>query len=490
MKPKHILITGASGTVGREIVTQLSQNKNARLYVFDILNKKTKRFYEEFKNHIHFIAGDISNETDIAKIPAGMDAAIHLAAIIPPAADDFPELAHTINTEGTRLLVRHLEDTSPDCFFMYSSSVSVYGDRLDNPDIRVGDALVPSEGDLYAVTKIEAEKIIRASRLLWTIFRLTGIMKNHKISRLMFHMPLDTPFEISTPEDTARAFINGLEKQEKLSFRIFNLGGGAQSTISYREFLQRSFDIYGLGKLAFPEKAFAEKNFHCGRMVDGDELENILHFRKDTMESYLDKTAKPVSQIQKILTFLVSPIVKWFLLRQSEPYQAWKTGDISLINRFFKQDSIRVGQGKKAAKIAAFLAMYMLFASVILQAQAVCNISNIKNNEGQLCFALFENQKQFDQERPVMTFCVTKDEVKVGRLEVKMPDLAGSYGITVMDDADGNGRMKYKLLRIPAEGFGFSDYIHKGILKPVFDKFKVIFRKNEKTHLNVRMQYY
>lgn len=306
----------------------------------------------------------------------------------------------------------------------------------------------------------------------------------------MFHMPLDTPFEISTPEDTARAFINGLEKQEKLSFRIFNLGGGAQSTISYREFLQRSFDIYGLGKLAFPEKAFAEKNFHCGRMVDGDELENILHFRKDTMESYLDKTAKPVSKIQKVLTFLVSPIVKWFLLRQSEPYQAWKTGDIRLINRFFKQDTIRVGQGKKAAKIAAFLAMYMLFASVILQAQAVCNISNIKNNEGQLCFALFENQKQFDQERPVMTFCVTKDEVKEGRLEVKMPDLAGSYGITVMDDADGNGRMKYKLLRIPAEGFGFSDYIHKGIFKPVFDKFKVIFRKNEKTHVNVRMQYY
>lgn len=30
---------------------------------------------------------------------------------------------------------------------MYSSSISVYGDCIENPYIQVGDSLTPSEGD-------------------------------------------------------------------------------------------------------------------------------------------------------------------------------------------------------------------------------------------------------------------------------------------------------------------------------------------------------
>lgn len=173
---------------------------------------------------------------DVSRIPEDLDAVIHLAAIIPPLADEDPGLARKVNVEGTGLLIDHIERTSPGAFFLYSSSVSVYGDRVENPDIRVTDDLKISEGDEYGQTKLEAESIIQSSNLSWSVFRLAAIMGNHKISRLMFHMPLETSLEICTPEDTARAFVHALSAQDRLEYRIFNLGGGKQCRSSYREF--------------------------------------------------------------------------------------------------------------------------------------------------------------------------------------------------------------------------------------------------------------
>ena len=92
--------------------------------------------------------------------------------------------------------------------------------------IRVGDALRPSEGDEYAKTKILAEQLIQESKLDWCILRLSAIMgvDNHKLSGLIFHMPLATPMEITTPEDTGLAFANAIAKRELLSKLIWNPG--------------------------------------------------------------------------------------------------------------------------------------------------------------------------------------------------------------------------------------------------------------------------
>ena len=152
---------------------------------------------------------------------------VHLAAIIPPLAEEKPILANSVNFLGTRSLMKRIEETSPNASFMFSSSISVYGDRLKTPNINTRDSLSISTGDKYARTKMDAEPIIVSTKLKWPIFRLTAIIgvKNHKMSGLMFHMPLETHIEIATPSDTARAFVNGIETPSKLTNRIFNLGG-------------------------------------------------------------------------------------------------------------------------------------------------------------------------------------------------------------------------------------------------------------------------
>ena len=336
MSITNILLTGASGTVGQELLKCLVANPEFRITVFDIDSRRAGRLRSVYQHRIVFVAGDISSAADVQKIPAGMDVVIHLAALIPPLADKYPRLTHNINVLGTRLLVSHVQRTSPNAFFIYSSSVSVYGGRMQNPNILVSDVLSVSEGDVYGQSKLDAETIVRNSSLNWTVFRLAAIMKNHKISKLMFHMPLDTKLEICTPEDTARAFLHAIFKSDLLKGRIFNLGGGESCCMTYREFLEKSFKIYGLGSFNFPKHAFAERNFHCGRMVDGDDLEHILNFRRDTFHSYFEKTKSDVNPFLRFITILFRPIIKWVLLTKSEPYRAYRTHNKLQLNHFFK----------------------------------------------------------------------------------------------------------------------------------------------------------
>ena len=330
-----VLLTGASGTVGIEVLRLLVNENGFQVTVFDKKTHRATRLLSPFKGKINIIYGDICNSKDIQKIPGNIDVAIHLAAIIPPKADENPELTYRVNVLGTKSIIKELEDKSPNIFFLYSSSVSVYGDRVLNPDITVNDPLNASDRDFYGETKIKAEELIKNCKLDWSIFRLAAIMKNHKMSKLMFHMPLNTQLEICSPKDTAKAFVEAISKSEVLSGRIFNLGGGEKCRISYEVFLEKSFRLFGLGKLNFPLNTFAQRNFHCGIMRDGNILEDILNFRNDTLDSYFKETKHSISFMTKIISILFRGLIKRVLLNQSEPFNAVKTKNQELISHFF-----------------------------------------------------------------------------------------------------------------------------------------------------------
>lgn len=337
-KKQRILITGASGTVGSALLEQLMDYRERfKITVFDKDTKRVRRKLRPYNHIITCVYGDITDPLDVEKACIGQDAVIHLAAVIPPLADKNTSLAYRVNVLGTRNVIEALETYSPGAFLIFASSISVYGDRLKDPGIKVGDTLQGSHSDYYAQTKIEAEAIVRQSRLDWSIFRLSAVtgVGNHKISPIMFHVPLDTSLEIVTPEDTARAFLHALHKKTWLLCKIFNLSGGADCRISYRDFLKRSFSLYGLGKLNFPPKAFAERNFHCGYYLDGDELDDLLHFRRDTLESYFHKLKVGIPGLQRFLTGIFRPAIKQTLLNKSEPLKALKNKNLGLIQRFF-----------------------------------------------------------------------------------------------------------------------------------------------------------
>jgi nucleoside-diphosphate-sugar epimerase len=187
----NVLLTGAFGNVGLSTLKELL-DKDYNIRVFEVYNRKNRKLAKKFKNKIEIVWGDLRNKDDVESAVKEQDVVIHLAAIIPPLADVNTSLADAVNVGGTKNLLNAIKNQIQKPKLIFTSSIAVYGDRLDNPMIKTTDILAPSPGDYYALTKITAEKLIRDSGVDFAIFRLTYITSVNKLNMdpLMFHMPL------------------------------------------------------------------------------------------------------------------------------------------------------------------------------------------------------------------------------------------------------------------------------------------------------------
>ena len=137
-----------------------------------------------------------------------------------------------------------------------------------------------------------------------------------------------------------------------------------------------------------------------------------------------------------------------------------------------------------------FTIVFTVFVT-ILNAQILdVHITNIRNTKGQLCLAIFADEAGFKAERTCWEMKCDKKDFINGEFQIKIEFRPGTYGMSVLDDENYNGKMDYNLFGIPREGFGFSNYFHRGILKPAFDDFKFDIQRNETKKLFVKMKYF
>ena len=274
---KRYYLTGASGAVGIEAFKELlRKNGRYRTRILSLDNHSERKLFKPYQDQIEIIWGDIRDQRVAETAVNETDVVLHVAGIIPPIADQNPELAREVNVLGTRNLVNAVRKQLKPTKFIFTSSISVYGDRLRNPDINVTDPLNPSDGDEYAQTKIEAENIIKSSGIKWSIFRLCGILvERMKIQPLMFHMPLGTALEWCHPSDVGYALVEAIDHNSILG-KIYNLGGGEKCRIKAKDFIKVMFQAWGLEPEILPDYAFAIQNFHSGYYQDSSELNGIF----------------------------------------------------------------------------------------------------------------------------------------------------------------------------------------------------------------------
>lgn len=137
------------------------------------------------------------------------------------------------------------------------------------------------------------------------------------------------------------------------------------------------------------------------------------------------------------------------------------------------------------------LVLILFFSSLSLFSQAlVVEVTGIRNKDGWILLAFFTNEVAFRTEKPALERSLDKASVLNGNLTVRLDSIPpGTYGIALLDDENKNGKLDYKLF-LPKEGVGFSNYVHHGIRRPVFDDFSFLLKKNVTLRIPIRLTYY
>lgn len=349
MSRTRVLLTGASGSMGNEAFQELlrrSDRVQTRLLLRpSAVNKKRFAPYEG-RQGLEIVWGDVTELDDVCRAVEGVEFVLHAAAMISPAADRAPEQSRRINAGGAAHLVeaiRRQPRGGDDIRFVFVGSVAQYGDRLPpHHRINVGDPLMPSVHDYYALSKCEAETTVIESGLRgWASLRQTYIAIPDTFSLLdpiMFHQPLDQHIELITSRDAGYGLVQCIEAGDDFWGRIYNMSGGPACRVTYQEYIDHVFRIVGLGdhRRVFERNWFATRNFHCGYFEDSHVLDAHLgHFRDDLHEHYRQLHEAFPAWMRWGSSLVPAAALKLFLRRLAEPLEWIANDDHARIDAFF-----------------------------------------------------------------------------------------------------------------------------------------------------------
>jgi uncharacterized protein (DUF2141 family) len=137
-----------------------------------------------------------------------------------------------------------------------------------------------------------------------------------------------------------------------------------------------------------------------------------------------------------------------------------------------------------------FMRILLLLIFADLNAQNVeVIIKGIRSEKGQIGIGVFKDDPSFQKEEPFLNKNFVKSGISNREMNVRFSLEPGIYGFALLDDENSNGMMEYNFLGIPKEGFGFSDYYHKGFTKPKFNSFKFRIEPNQKRIITIRIRY-
>lgn len=173
-----ILVTGAGGFIGREVLRRLAEVSDARVVALD-----ANLAGMVASPHLQLRAGDLSDAAARdAAIGDGVDALIHLAAVPGGVAEADPALSQRVNIDATLDLFTAVARGGNRPRVVFSSTIAVYGDPL--PAAGVDDATPLAPRMVYGAHKAMAEIMVatlsRRGAIDGVSLRLPGIVARPK----------------------------------------------------------------------------------------------------------------------------------------------------------------------------------------------------------------------------------------------------------------------------------------------------------------------
>lgn len=283
---KKILVTGAAGTVGLQVIRFLLSEGKYEITALELKNKHVYKRLKHMRKRINIVYGDINDDFLVDALIKEHDVVIHCAGVLPPFANVRDDLCKVVDYKGTVNIVNAIKNYNPNCFMLYASSTSVYGKLDKYTDIKVNTKCNIDDFDYYSNYKIKAEDYIKNNIKNYSIFRLAYVLGDPKNESLIYNVAPNMNIETISSEDAGYAFVAAIDFKKEVNKKVFNVSGGEKFRVSYKDYLNEIFKSYGLSVRFLSTWLMAEKNYYGGYYSDSNKLEELLHFRSKNLDVY------------------------------------------------------------------------------------------------------------------------------------------------------------------------------------------------------------
>ena len=301
---KKVLVTGAAGCIGTQVIKYLLAEGKYEITALDLKNKTVFKRLRRFKKRINILYGDIGDRVLIEALVKSHDVIIHLASALPPLSDMKRGLAKIVEYDNTENIIRAISYYNPKCHLMYASTTSMYKEK---ENVTVKTKIELNDYDYFSLAKLRTEQLIKEKLKNYTIYRIPLVLGYMDDDIFMYHVKKNSIVDVVTKEDIAYAFVKGIQNLDKLNKKTFNVT--SEETILFKDLLINILKIRGLSFKYVLSRLFLEKNYYSPVCKDRDELEEIIHYRNDSLIEYYNRLKRKNSK-RKFAKFLAKPFIR------------------------------------------------------------------------------------------------------------------------------------------------------------------------------------